>query len=430
MSFCAIRVMLILSVAFTVPLSAGAQILPPDEGLPVIDWQDAGKFVDRDVIVQGKIFETTKLRSICFLNFDGKRSFTAIIRSANYRNFPRSPDLAYAGKLVRIRGRISTYQGKPQIEVSKPDQISILEQLEPIPPTPEAPPQRATRTITLAAYNALNLFDEHDDPYREDEGTPPKPREQLEKLAATIRTLNADVLALEEIENRGYLEHFVRALLPDMGYEVVCFEGNDARGIDNAVLSRFPVGPVTSYRHLRFSDGSGGMTGFRRDLLRVEIRPPGAAPFDVFVVHFKSKGGSSNDGGVGARLRLAEATQARAVLDEVLREDAGARFVICGDFNDTWESAPLRALRGEGVRALRCYLEDLDPKTPSYNREPHRNVIDFILCSPAMAGLYVPKSYGIIAGSVNESGSDHNPVFLRFALGSEPDGPASAPAPP
>ncbi|MFQ5411985.1 MAG: endonuclease/exonuclease/phosphatase family protein [Phycisphaerae bacterium] len=354
--------------------------------------------------------------SISFLNFDKGRYFTAIVRKRNYSRFAQPVQQLYGGKFVQIRGVISEYRDKPQIEIFGPDQITALDQLEPIPPEPKKTPRTFSGVVTLASYNVLNLFDEYDDPYHQDGGTDPKPRDQLDELAKTIHRIDADVIALQEVENRGYLERFVRAMLPDMGYEhVVCFEGNDRRGIDCAVLSRLPVGPVTSYRHLRFPDGEGGMMSFRRDLIRVRIEPNDHPGFDVLVVHLKSKRG----GGRGERVRLAEAQQARRLMDDMLRQDRNARFVICGDFNDTWESKALQAIRGEGKTALKTFVEDFPKGIPSYNREPHRSIIDFILCSPAMASGYVPDSYRIRPGTVETSGSDHNPVAIQVDLRSK-----------
>jgi len=348
-----------------------------------------------------------------FLNFDRSRSFTAIVRKRNYSNFPKQPTFLYGHKVVRIHGVISQYKGKPQIELSSPDQITVLTKEEPIPAAPPPASHPFNGIAKVGCYNVLNLFDDYDDPYHPDEGTDPKPREALEKLAQTIRKADADVLALEEVENRDYLERFVRAMLPDMGYQnVVCIESNDRRGIDCAVLSRFPVGPVTSYRHVLFSDGSGGMMRFRRDLLRVRIEPPDAPSFDVFAVHFKSKGG----GGDTERIRSAECRQARKILDGLLEKDKGARFIICGDFNDTWNSKPLKILRGTGPKELVAFLDDLPKNTVTFNKEPYRSVIDFILCSPAMAKRYVPKSYSVLDGTVDSSGSDHNPVLIQFRL--------------
>ena len=110
------------------------------------------------------------------------------------------------------------------------------------------------------------MFDDKDDPYHSDEKTATKLREDLELLAESIHQIDADVLVLQEVENRGYLELFNRALLADLGYQhVVLTEGNDRRGIDVAILSRVPVGPVTSYRHLQFPDTKG------KECLFVEI---------------------------------------------------------------------------------------------------------------------------------------------------------------
>ncbi|HEY3243216.1 MAG TPA: hypothetical protein VGM03_07680, partial [Phycisphaerae bacterium] len=64
----------------------------------------------------------------------------------------------------------------------------------------------------------------------------------------------------------------------------------------------------------------------------------------------------------------------------------------------------------------------------TYNKEPHRAMIDFILCSPALGARYAKGSYHITAGTVETNGTDHNPVSAAFDLrsersGVEPDGP-------
>jgi endonuclease/exonuclease/phosphatase family metal-dependent hydrolase len=388
--------------------------LPADVGVPVIEWKDAANYVDKTVIVQGKIVQSKNIGRHCFLNFDAARSFTAVIHEPSYANFPKPPEEMYDQKVVRVRGVVSEYNGKPQIEVTRPDQITLLDEEKPVPP-PIRPRERPfSGTVTIATFNVLHLFDDHDDPYREDESTPAKPKDQLEKVAAALRSIDADVVALEEVENRELLERFVAALLPDLGYEnVVCFEGNDHRGIDCAVLSRFPVGPVTSHRHLRFSDGSGGQIQFQRDFLQVQVQPPGGPPFFVLPVHFKSKRGGAEP---TERVRLAETRQARKILDDLLKREKDALFVVCGDFNDTWESAPLKALRGDDAGALHGFVQDAPKGARTYNQGEHADAIDFILASPAMAKRYVPKSYRIVSGDIESLGSDHNPVVAQFKL--------------
>ncbi|MBI4579671.1 MAG: hypothetical protein HY718_08220, partial [Planctomycetes bacterium] len=314
-----------------------------DEALPTIAWQDAAAYLDEEVLVVGRIARAGASKTgHVFLNFDreGRDSLTIFIDRSKIDRFPLAPAAMYRGKVVRVHGFVQEYNGRPDISVTGPDDLVVLPDDAAVPEPASQPLTRdatsspvdalrpshvkdqpasapawtlpADGTITIGAYNVLNLFDHVDDPYRTDTEADEKPRPQIEALACTIRSLNADVLALEEVENRDILQRFVGAFLRDMGYEVVLFEGNDNRGIDVALLSRLPVGPVTSHRHLRFADPDGRTMRFRRDLLQVRVEPPGGMPFDVFVLHLKSKGGEP---GGSAETRIGEARAVRAILD-------------------------------------------------------------------------------------------------------------------
>lgn len=395
--------------------------IPEAQTTPTVAWKDAGLVLGRQAYVVGKIERTGKARSgHVFLNFSEQRgSATIFIRKENVHNFAQPPEKFYRDKMVRVKGFVTEFKGAPEIAIAGPDAIDVLPDDTPLPATPDLPAPASRPaigdTITIASYNVLNLFDAVDDPYTNDQTTAPKPRRELQAIAQSIRDLNADVLGLVEVENRGYLQQFVDVYLADMGYEVVLYEGNDLRGIDVAVLSRLPVGPVTSYRHIRFPDAEGSPIRYQRDLLRVRIEPPAAPPFDVFVVHLKSKGGEENG---GLSIRLGEARQIRRTFDEILTREPDGRFVILGDFNDTFDSEPLQAIVGTGTNALISFIPELPPgETVTYNQAPHLSMIDFILASPAMARAYVPQSYRIITGGSPETtGSDHNPVVARFKL--------------
>ncbi|MBK8267455.1 MAG: endonuclease/exonuclease/phosphatase family protein [Planctomycetes bacterium] len=395
---------------------------PVVSGPGMIEWKNAGQFIGREVIVQGWIVQTRDIGNMTFLNFDRERTVTAIIRKRNYKNFSTPPDRLYSGKFVRIQGIVSEYRGKPQLEIFKPEQVTVLEKEEPIPagreakataPLPLPKKREFNGIVKIACYNVENLFDEFDDPYKQDESTEAKPDAQLELLAQAIRSIDADVIAFEEVENRGVLERFLRTRLSDLGYSnVVHFEGNDSRGIDCSVATWLPVGPVTSHRHVAFSDGSGGQTTFRRDLIQVRIQPPETTAFDVFVVHLKCCGGEDD-----IRIRRAEAGGVRQIIDGLLKDDPEARFVICGDFNDRWDSPAMKTIRGEGATELRGFLADLPEGAVSYHKPPHLSIIDFVVASPAMAKTYVPKSYQIVAGEPQKRASDHFPVSVAFDLG-------------
>lgn len=269
--------------------------------------------------------------------------------------------------------------------------------------------------ITVATFNVRNLFDDIDDPYRQDESTPAKPRNEMVLLASALRDINADVVALQEVESRGYLQRFLDVFVPEMGYRhVVHFEGNDLRGIDVCVISRVPIGRAISHRHLRHKDATGKWRSFNRDVLRVEMLPGGGDPFEVWVLHLKSNSGGRD---AAEPIRVAEAQQVHRLLQARLKQNPDANLIVCGDFNDMHDSPTVKAITGEdlGEPIMRKLFQTV-PKDQrvTYNLEPYREMIDFILVSKGMARRYVPDSYTIRDGTLQEIGSDHNPVFCKF----------------
>jgi endonuclease/exonuclease/phosphatase family metal-dependent hydrolase len=407
--------------------SAVAQSPPlgENEGLPQIMWQNARNVVGKMALVSGQVIGVRSVGRITFINFDDQRPrrFEAVIFEDNLANFPKPPAEMYDGKIINIRGRVSVFQDRPQIVITSPAQIEVLDVLPQESNSAARAPRKQSKPgeLVIGAYNSLNLFDAYDDPYREDEGTPAKPREEMEQFAQSIELLNADVLALEEVENRDHLQRFVDVFLPDMGYqEVVLFEGNDGRGIDVALLSRVPVGPVRSHRHIRFPGPNGeGTMRFNRDVLAVTLEPEGGPPVEVWVVHLKSKRGSGENGVDETEpVRLAEATEVRKLLDEQLARDPRARILVTGDFNDTLDSKSIRTIVGSGPTAMWSAFTDLgpDPAVVTYNEEPFRSVIDHLLCSPALHERFVKGSVRVPQGSVATTGSDHNPIVATFRV--------------
>lgn len=380
----------------------------PDEGRPHVTSQEAASVIGRVAFVSGPVVSVEQRGRVTLLMFGGETDFKVAVFEQSRDRFPQPLDAAYAGKIVRVRGLVDTHREIPQIVVSDPSQIEVLTEMP--PSKPAAPATRAARDhVIVAAYNVLNLFDDLDDPYHQDESTPAKPRDELEKLAAMLREIDADVIAFEEVESRGYLERFLEVFVPELGYEhVVHFEGNDLRGIDVCLASRLPVGAVTSFRHRSFPGVSGESRRFERDLLCVTIEPPSCKSFEVWVVHLKSNYGGRD---AAEPVRLTEANAVRRVLDERLKADPKARIVLCGDFNDTWDSATMKTIAGEGEMAMRCFAEELPADARvTYNREPYRTMIDFLLFSPALAEAYRAKSYRIHAGEQASAASDHNAV--------------------
>lgn len=88
-----------------------------------------------------------------------------------------------------------------------------------------------------------------------------------------IRALDADVIALQEVENFDVLKRFRNEYLKPMKCtHGVLIEGNDPRFIDVAVLSRYPLTRIVTHQELR----SGNSSLFSRDCLEVDVKgkPP------------------------------------------------------------------------------------------------------------------------------------------------------------
>jgi hypothetical protein len=101
-----------------------------------------------------------------------------------------------------------------------------------------------------------------------------KPERDTEQIANRIRQANLDVLAVQEVEDvvtlRGFGQEWLNGLYP---YSVLV-EGNAPRLIDLAVLSKLPIGGITSWQWAVHPDDPSEPV-FSRDLLKVEIWNPG-----------------------------------------------------------------------------------------------------------------------------------------------------------
>jgi hypothetical protein len=109
-----------------------------------------------------------------------------------------------------------------------------------------------------------------------------------------IRDVNADVLAVIEVESRPALVEFGHQVLS--GDEVkaapyahaMLIDGNDERGIDVGVYTRdgFDIDLMRSH----VDDAKDGKTIFSRDCPEFHIRTPAGNSLWLLVNHFKSKG--------------------------------------------------------------------------------------------------------------------------------------------
>lgn len=270
--------------------------------------------------------------------------------------------------------------------------------------------------VRVAAYNTENFFDVFDNPYTDDESADPKFHPEVEQLAQAIRTMDADVVGLVEVENIYVLQAMVQELLPDMGYDYIDVDQtNSGRGIQLGVISRLPILRTASYKHRQFEvPGYDQPLRMSRDVYQVTLDVDESQPLDVFLVHLKSKRDGPGDP-QSLRRRTAEATLLRSIIETQLDTKPNAWIAALGDFNDTPDSEPIQRLLADDL-LVDTHTHLPDKQRITYLHEPYRSTIDYILASPALSRRLVKDQTNIVRDESLLGGSDHAPVFATFDL--------------
>lgn len=302
----------------------------------------------------------------------------------------------------------------------------------------EAKP-RTPGAFRLATYNVENLFDEVDDPNlsgEQDDLPMTKPAPQREAIAAAIRAVNADVIALEEIESKEALIWFRDLYLSDMGYEFVeSVDAGDDRGIENGVLSRFPtsntrvwvgmdlggVHPDTYGERGQANWMAGQPLKFRRTPLCIDVTVPAGTDlggvkvgepfgFTLFALHHKSSAGS-------AYWREAEAKKIVELVGEIAAKQPERALAIVGDFNSVPTDKVLAIYRDAGmVDTLGSRPpapgrgEPISPQGAAFITHASERTIDFVLVNKALAANLVPDSAFVFGTLILPKGADYRSV--------------------
>ena len=277
-----------------------------------------------------------------------------------------------------------------------------------------APPSFRVATFNLENYHLKAT------------GTRPvKSLESRRQVVTQITAIQPDVLALQEIGQREALEE-LQGRLREAGLDLPHLEhvGGWDTNIFVAVLSRFPI---TARRpHSRESFLLNGRRLFTsRGIAEVEIEVTPRYRFTLLTTHLKSRRPSSVAD--ESDLRAAEARILRDKVDALLAASPNANVLVCGDFNDTRDSPPIRTLLGRGKTALtdtRPYERNGDSKkedgfrtvtwTHFYGKEDTYSRIDYVLLSKGMAREWRAEGSYVYSGPNWGLASDHRPVVCEF----------------
>jgi len=256
-------------------------------------------------------------------------------------------------------------------------------------------------------------------------------------IAERITRMDLDVLAVQEVEDIDTLGHFARDDLGGLYRHIVLIEGNDPRLIDIGLLSKLPIGGVTSWQHVP-DPRHPGQPLFSRDLLQVEILHPSRRErlFTLFNNHLKSHYVPFNAPDPDAErertneLRRRQSEVAAAIIAAQMRPNS--RFLVVGDMNDPPDSTFLEPLAAAPKLKLAFGLTepqesrpgpgDPPPPSPAWTerfkptgKPPVYTLMDQIWLSPALAtkqtGAFIERRT-----KVGGDGSDHDPAWVTLAI--------------
>jgi endonuclease/exonuclease/phosphatase family metal-dependent hydrolase len=236
-------------------------------------------------------------------------------------------------------------------------------------------------------------------------------RRQDVKWPATFNTgrviaeVDADILVCIEAENRPTLERFNQQVLDaefNRAYpHVMVLDGNDERGIDVGLMSRFPIETLRSHIHEPNPNGEGRL--FSRDCPEYDVLLPGGRKLIVIPNHLKSKR-NGNDAASQER-RLAQATKAHAIAMAAL--DRSAHVIVAGDMNDTPDSTAIGPLLSEGFADVMTHASYPTDRPGTYQTGLAKQKIDYLILSPQLR----PK---LQEAGIERRGSYHPGTWTPF----------------
>ena len=277
----------------------------------------------------------------------------------------------------------------------------------------------ASAALTVAAYNVENytVADRMvDGVYRP---AYPKPEKEKTALRQVIAGIAPDILAVEEMGPQPFLDDFQRELKhagQDFPYTALLEAADADRHV--AVLSKVP------FKEVRRHPGVA-ITYFKqkevvkRGVLEI-VFATNEGDFSLFVIHLKSKYTERKDDPESAIQRHLEAEAVRDLVLAHYPDPKKAKFVICGDWNDSRGSNTVRALQKRGDLEVGEILPAADSHgetwTHFYRREDTYSRIDYLLVSAALQPFVTAGRATIWDGAGVGDASDHRPVFMQLKL--------------
>ncbi|WBU37427.1 ExeM/NucH family extracellular endonuclease [Homoserinibacter sp. YIM 151385] len=340
---------------------------------------------------------------------------------------------------------------QPQIALNDASKPAYKPSFEPANPRPEAAPE-VGGDVQFAAFNVFNYFTTFGGDAR-GAADAEAFAIQKSKIVRAVNGLDADVVALQEIENSVKLGEELDEALADLVAGLNAEAGEGAwdfvptpAELDDAAITDFITNAII-YKPAAVTPVGDSFTQIDEDVWDI-AREPIAQTFEVargtnvtvVANHFKSKSGSGTqpaDGQGFFNAERVEQAEAVAGLVEDIRADdeKGPHVLLLGDFNAYGQEDPIQALTGAG-------LVDLVPAKAegqhTYSFDGQLGSLDHAIATPELAEQVAGVGvWGINAAEWSDRGygfgaaeagtpyrsSDHDPILVGVSAEDAPAQP-------
>lgn len=320
-----------------------------------------------------------------------------------------------------VSGRFGTYRIQPTVPVA-------FDRVNPRP----AALEDVGGDVRVASFNVLNFFDTLDDGSAQcgpqggmgcrGADSAAELTRQTDKLVNALVSLDADIVALMELENDGgpALQMLVDALNTRLG--TLAYAGLQTGSVGSDAIrvgflyNATRVTPVGGFAVLDGAVDARFLDQKNRPSIAQTFEPvSGGLALTVVANHLKSKGSACDDVGdpdVGdgqGNCNLTRLAAAEALVDWLDTDPTGsgsALFLVMGDFNAYAMEDPVTAMTAAGYESLQAAFEG--PKAYSYVFKGESGTLDQAFASEGLS----PRVTGVTEWHINAD----EPAVLDYNL--------------
>ncbi len=262
-----------------------------------------------------------------------------------------------------------------------------------------------SQSLRILWWNIENFFDTKDEPGKDDDIlTIDQYKYKMDGISEKLRKINADMVGLAEVENIEILKE----LAYESGYPFFyLIEGNDPRGIDIALISKWEVEYKSNKERLTpYKDNF--YYKFSRDCPEASFTFSGEKIF-LLLNHLKA---NYKEDQVSSDKRTAQVKGILDIISLIYKNNNRPNIIIFGDLNSLRQTEQMNILEKSGLIILNYFYPEEKIYTIKINGK--KRDIDFFVVNKSLYDRVKIKKFISHNKTDFSKFSDHYPLYLEI----------------